>query len=67
MFCPRCLNEKFEHVPNVIHAEERFGFSSDTSLPDEIPGPNLKCTNCELVFVNHGTHLEVEPDYLPAA
>jgi hypothetical protein len=67
MYCPRCLHEEFEHMPNVIHAENYFGLSGDREFPDERPGPSLQCTNCNLVFVNCGTHLEIEPDYLPAA
>ena len=70
MFCPRCLNEsEFQLIPNIINAEHRFDgiFRDEPLFSDEIPGPDIQCTRCNLIFVNFGTHLEIEPDYLPAA
>lgn len=68
MYCPRCLHEDFEHIPsNIINTEDYFGRNKDREPPDESPGPSLQCTNCNLVFINCGSHLEVETDYLPAA
>lgn len=65
IFCPRCFHEDFEHVNNIIHAAHRFG--NHHKSPDVLPGPALQCKRCKLCFVNHGTHLTVEPDYKPAA
>ncbi len=67
MLCIRCSNNNFEHIPsNVIDAEDCFVRHLPVN-PDEIPGPNLKCQGCNLVFVNNGSSLEIESDYRPAA